>query len=531
MTRAAPSSPSIEADPAGLDYEPAAEQALPVGGRVKRAALSYVSGVAYTAITLLVGFVVTPLLLKFLGQERLGAFRTMGEWAGYLSLADIGLGGAISVVLVRSWSNGDRDGAADAVRFGLRLYAKIAMVLVPIALVMGWFMPRLVPVSAGLFWELRIAAMISAVSFVFFPFLLFRSVLETAQRGYLVIAALLTQSLLIASISLLLAWKGFGLIGQSVGAVTGVVAFNLLIAFWGRRLLPPLTTPPTGKISVRSLWQLAWPLAAANIGNRLNLMTDSIVVSIMLGPSTVTILFLTQRLILLAGGQVNGLVNASWAGLAELRFKDPVAFEQRIVELGRLIIGLGMTLTGTIAAYNEAFVVQWVGHEQFGGRALTLATFGMIIAFGYLCMFSFVIDSLGHTRDRLWVSTIGSVLNLVLSIVFIHLIGVAGAALGTLCAYLLTDLWYCPLVVIRRCGIRASVLLRGTFHGLLLGLPWAVGIWIVAHSHQIRHGWFNLALELALASGGAVIYCWFLILDNHERERWKARFVRFLPAH
>src|SRR5580698_1694339 len=70
--------------------------------RVRRAVMTWLAGAFYTAVTLAVGFITTPLLIRYLGSDRLGASRAATEWMGYLALADLGLGSAVGVMLLRA---------------------------------------------------------------------------------------------------------------------------------------------------------------------------------------------------------------------------------------------------------------------------------------------------------------------------------------------------------------------------------------------------------------------------------------------
>src|SRR5262244_3179116 len=63
--------------------------------RSVRSTSNYMASLAFTLVTLAAALVATPLLLRWLGQEKLGAFRAASDWAGYLSLLELGLGGAL----------------------------------------------------------------------------------------------------------------------------------------------------------------------------------------------------------------------------------------------------------------------------------------------------------------------------------------------------------------------------------------------------------------------------------------------------
>ncbi len=504
--------------------EPIPAAATP--GRVRAAVLTWGMGAVYSAITILIGFFATPILLKLLSAERVGAARVVGEWMGYLMLADLGLMSAFGVLMVRARKGGPSE-VASVTRLGLRVMSIIALVIAPAALALGWFMPQLVKIDPALVWELRVAAIIGAIAMVLVPLSVFRSVLETAQRGYLVNAALLMQSLTVTGLSLLLAWRGWGIVGLSVATVVGSVVYLVMTVRWGLRLLGNIAHVPPARIPIRELWGLSWPLAAAGAGNRLNLMTDAIVVGYFLGSTPVAVLFLTQRLILLVAGQVNSLGNASWAAMSELlNTGQREILESRVAELVRLIVGVGIVIVGTVTAYTSSFVRLWVGGDMYGGDLLAALTAASAITFGFLRLFIWIIDMQGDARQRVLVSSIGAILNLILSLIFVKWIGLAGVALGTLLAYLVTDAWYAPWLAHRRYGISVRTVALAAARGMALGLPWAAGAWLLARSHAAPEGWARFGVEAGMVLGLGMVYCWLAVLSVSDRHEWRKRFSR-----
>jgi O-antigen/teichoic acid export membrane protein len=493
-------------------------------GRVGRAVMTWMSGAIYTGITLSVGLIATPRIIAFLGESRFGAFRAVTDWMGYLLVADLGLGTAFGVLLVRAHAVGGNR-PASVVRDALRVLSQVTLVSIPVGLLLAWFMPYLIRDGLGLAQELRMGAVVVVAGLLLGPLLVFRSDLEASQRGYLVNVALLAQSLVVTALSVLLAWRGLGLVGQSIAGLAGLAVFVAMLCWWS----PSAAAFLTRSVSVSAmrgegLWSLSWPLAVAGAGNRLNLMTDTIVVGKMLGVTQVAMLFLTQRIILLCAGQVNGLANASWAALAELRQSGQAAlFEARLAELARLIVGVGLVLVGTVAAFDWYFVQLWVGPRLYGGDLVCVATLASVVTFGFLLPFAWAIDMAGDTRHRLLVSTIGSILNLALSIVFVKRFGLAGVAMGTFCAYMLTDAWYCPLLVCRRYNVRPRLILEAAGRGLLVGLPWFACVWILTRVYPPPLGWVGLLVESALVGSAALLYCWVAILNPNDRLEWTRR--------
>jgi len=506
-----------------------AQTTLEPQGRVRRAAWTYLAGVLFTVTTMATGFVVTPILLRLLGGERIGAFRVMGEWSGYLTVVDVGLASAFPVFLLRAYAGADPHAPHALTRYGLRLMSAVAgLVMLPLALAFTWWAPRLIHVSPDMVNEVRIATLISATGVFLYPLAIFRGNLEVTQRGYIVTLASLAQSLVTTGLGISLAYFGFQLPGQALASVLGLATASLVWVASARQ------APPSGVCSsllpTRSaLWGTSWPLALSSMGNRLNLMTDSMVVAALLGPLAVTNLFLTQRLVALAGGQVNALANVSWPALVEIHAKgESHAFERRLSELTTLLITLGITLTGTIAAYNRHFMRLWVGEAYDGGQLLALFTALSSITFGFLCLFAWIIDMKGDTRLRLRVSTLGSVLNLAFSVLAVRAIGVPGVALGTLAAYLCTDAWYCPAIVCRRYGVRPRAILLAITRALALGVPWAAGVWLLASLHVPPFRWVGLLAEEGSLAAAGLAYCWLVVFSREDRTLWRARVVSML---
>ncbi len=495
-------------------------------GRVRRAAWTYLTGVLYTITTILAGFVATPILLRLLGGERLGAFRVMGEWFGYLTVVDLGLTAALPVFLLRAYSATDPDAPRALTRHGFRLMSAVAAItMLPLGLLFTWFAPRVIPVSAAMTGELQVAALITLGTVLLYPLGIFRANLEVTQRGYVTMLGSLAQSLVTTALGLGLAYLGFRLPGQAIASVMGLAIAGLVWTWSARHALPRGAV--SSLVPTRSeLWRTSWPLALSSMGNRLNLMTDSMVVGGLLGPLAVTNLFLTQRVIALAGGQVNGLAMVSWPALLELHARgENDAFERRISELATLLITLGITLTGTVAAYNQHFMRLWVGGAYDGGNLLALFTALGSIVFGFVCLFASLIDMKGDTRLRLRVSTIGSVLNLLFSVLAVRAIGVPGVALGTLAAYLCTDAWYCPTLVCRRYGVRPRAILIAVARACAFGVPWVAGVWMLASLHVPPFRWVGLLAEEAALGGAALIYCWFAVFTPDDRKLWRARLT------
>src|SRR6185437_15386162 len=114
---------------------------------------------------------------------------------------------------------------------GLRFYFWAALLMAAPAAALAWYAPRGLHAGAGLLIPLRWAVAIAvASSLALTPAAIFRSVLETSQRGYRVRAALLLQSLLITALCLLLVGVGWGIVGMAAATACGLALGAALAA-------------------------------------------------------------------------------------------------------------------------------------------------------------------------------------------------------------------------------------------------------------------------------------------------------------
>ncbi len=265
-------------------------------------------------------------------------------------------------------------------------------------------------------------------------------------------------------------------------------------------------------------------MTVAGVGNHLNLMTDYIVVGLTIDAISVTTFSITQRLITILGSFVIDFGGVSWAGLAQVRATEgKVSFEARTLELVRLSVGLGIAVSATLAAYNAPFVRLWVGREYYGGDLLTILTAAQIAVFSFVVLFAWIIDMQGDTRSRVWVSSVGSLVNLTLSVLLARSLGLYGVTLATVVAYLITDAWYSPYVVCCRYGVGGRAMLATTLRALALGLVWSALIWSAVRRRSEIESWLRLALEFGAANLVTLLYCALVILTPADRAAWGGR--------
>ena len=502
------------------------------GGRAARSMATFAAGQGYLLLGALSGFVATPLVLNWLGDTRFGAFRAAADWLGYLELVELGISGALPVLLARAWGEGDRNALHAAMVAGARAYAGIALLMVVSSIGLAAAVSTLIPVPASDRWDLARGCLVAALSFVTMPFYPFRALTEAQQRGYWVSGLFTARVLLIAALSVLLAWMAWGISGQFAAQVVGDLVLYLALFTLQRKSFPGLLTESfKSRASAevrRELWKLSRPTLVMTICGRIGLLTDNIIIARLLSPGLVTAFYVTQRLVVIVLSGLQGVGASSWAALAELHAQGRrELFNRRLLELTRLVAILACAAVIPLVAYNRGFVTRWVGSGRYGGDLLTLVVGANALLRSVFTVWGFSINGTGHMGRLAPAVVYETVINLTASIVLTRLAGLPGPVLGTLIGLLTVRAWFVPGLLVRLFGISLGELARALTLPAAVAAPYAAAVWWFARAHGAA-GYLGMLSEMSAA---ALIYlglAWMVVLSKDERAAWRERADRLL---
>jgi O-antigen/teichoic acid export membrane protein len=488
--------------------------------------------VGLTGLTAVIGFAATPLILRWLGAERYGAFRAASDWLGYVGLLEFGIGGALQVLFARSLGKDDRVGVVATIRAGVRAYLAAAMLMAAFAAGLIAVLPELIHLPGELTGELRWGCVIYLCGLLLLPLAVFRALAEAGQRGYLVNALVGVQAVVITGGSVILARAGWGLVGQFAALILGALVFNLALAWDGLRRYPEALAAEAGRAGVgRSLWTLSWPTLIFNLSGRVGLLTDTIVIAGFLGPAAVAPFYLSQRLIALAQTQVQAVGSATWAGLIDLHLRGlHEVFARRFVQLTRLTALLGAASLLPVAVWNHDLIALWVGRDHYAGAAVTWLAAVNAWVLGVLSIWGWPLMAAGHVRSVLPAIIVSSALNIGVSLAATADVGLPGPLLGTTVALVLVSSWWTLSLLCRHFGVSARTLLEAALRPLVAALPYGAGLVFLARAVPAYDPswprwvcWFSLAGWLVVGAVGYLVLAWFLVVPTADRTEWIGR--------
>jgi O-antigen/teichoic acid export membrane protein len=389
-------------------------------------------GYAGQVLTTLVGMLITPFLLRRVGQHDYGLWLVGTQLLAYLGLMDFGL----IALLPRetAFATGRANRIEDA--------ADLPLVVGQTARLIAWQMP-LVALAAFIAWMTAAAAWeglrnpigVVLLTFVLvFPLRLFNAVLQGLQDFAFIGRAGIVSYLLGTGITMSLVLAGWGLYALAMGWAAQQV-FNSAVC--GYRLhkrfptvlprgLPKLPWPAARKRLTQGFW-----VSLAQIAQALLNSTDILLIGKLFGPAAVVPYVCTGKMISVLANQPQMLMAAAGPALSQMRVGES---RERVAEvcvaLGQAVLMLSGAVVCVVLAVNQSFVTRWIGAAQYGGFRLTaLILLSMLLRHWNLTV-AYSLLSFGYER-RLCVTALLDGLVTVSGVaLFVWLYGLPGAPLG-----------------------------------------------------------------------------------------------------
>lgn len=403
----------------------------------RRVLINTASTGAANAWAMVVTLVALPVLLGGLGPAAFGTWVLLSTFSavnGWLSLADLGVATATTRAVAESASHEDRRAIATRVGSSLALFLALGLVCaLAMATVGRVVLPALFDTPARLVDDLEFAIVAFAVQLV--PDLLLgaaNSALEGLQRVDLSRAADALRRTAVAAATCLAALGGGGLRGVAlaslvVSALASIVALVLLWVHLPDRRLR------FDRGEARSLLAYGKTVAVLRPFGVIQRTMDRLIVGAILGPAPVAFVEIATQIqngadAVLSASSYAVIPSASW-----LRARDDVHTLRELLLTGTkysLLVTLPFVTAPAILA--GPLVRLWVGPAYAAAAGLAVVGLIYIAMTAPIQVGSNLLVGTGRAGAVLR-AVVGAVLvNLVASVVLVHLVGTVGAFLGTL---------------------------------------------------------------------------------------------------
>jgi len=392
---------------------------------------------------LVVMFVLTPAMLRYLGQSQFGIWNLVIGFIGYFELLEFGIRTSLVRTVAERDAVGDLSGVNAACSSSLVFFAGVGLCIILAGQAGALFAPKIFKLApSDVTVTQNIMRIYSLAQGLVFPFNAFTACLIGRQRYDVSNGISIAMTAIRATLTFLAITHGYGLL--IVALIHG--CSNLLgmtgMAFASRRITPGFSPSPfkASKESFKKLARLGGGLLAINISLRLVDASWLTLAGMTLSMTDVAHLSVAMAFARYLSGFVDSGVRVmvpyigSFAGDSE-----PANQSERIARATRLSLSLTMLVAGIyssgVCLFGNQFMTVWLGGKTASqvSPLLPLVMAQALCAALATCSFN-VFLGIGRLGQLPLLHFIEAGLSIGLGIYFCRQWGLKGLPLGTLTA-------------------------------------------------------------------------------------------------
>lgn len=421
--------------------------------REKNSIMNIISNLIVIILQIVLVFVVRYVFVRVLNEQYLGIQGLFTNIISMLSLAELGIGTAISFILYKPLADKDNNKISVIVTFLRKIYITIGIIVIVAGcciipflkhIVTGYTMGNLTLIFIMYFSTLAIEY------FLVYP----ETLLNADQKHYKISFILIGYTLItnVLQIIALLVTKNFliYILSDVIMKVIKFIAINIYVKksypkvnFYSKDNLEKEEKNKFTK-NVKSLFLY-------KIGDYLINGTDNIIISKIIDISTVGLYSNYLSTIVIFKNIINNIISGITASFGNLIVKENEETQKNVFDIMNFITYLfcGFVFCCLIFLFNDFIKIFYGEHYVIGMAEIIIICINFYIASMLLPLES-VKSAAGLYYEDRYVTIIQAIINVIISIVLGYKYGLIGVLIGTLVSYILTTAWERPIIIYKR---------------------------------------------------------------------------------
>lgn len=484
--------------------------------------LSYIN----LAISTIIPFIYTPLMLEMLGQAEYGLYSLSASAVSYLSLLSFGFGSTIIRYIAKYRAEGNHRAVETTYGFFLLLYSFLAVVVMLGGVVISRNVDSLFAegLQAHELSKMRILVLIMAFnSALAFPISVFSSMITSHERYFYkkLIDMLSTVAAPIANLVAL--FMGYASVGMALASTVMQLLMLPLNALYCSRQLH--LRPRFEKIPSALIKEMLGFSTFAFIGSIVDMLfwaTDKVILGMLASTTAVAIYNV--------GGTFNNMVmslSTSISGVLTPRITGMVVtntpreeWTALFIKVGRLQFLVIALIVSGFAVFGQAFISLWAGDEYSDAFWIAVLTmFPLCIPLIQNTGLSIVTAQNKH-QFRSIVYLIIAIANVISTYIVVPYMGVIGAALCSCVSYLLGQGLIMNLYYYKVTGLDIPLFWRTILKmSIVPGIMMVIGLLI--GQKFVIYNWLSFFTGVVLYTGIYALLMYNFSLNDYEKDLFR----------
>lgn len=495
--------------------------------------LSYVMMIFEVLSTLLL----TPFIIRTLGQAEYGVYKLSASVVAYLLLLDLGVGNAITRYIAKFRASGEKEQSQKFLGVATIYYTVIALValiagVVLIAVFPKAFAKGLTASEIKLGQELLFITMINAA--VTLGTAAYNNVIIAYERFTVSKGVPIIQIIVRMALTVVMLKGGFGSVG--------IVMVNLLMTivcrgFFIIYVLFRLKLRPKFKgieISfVKEIILYSSMILIQMIATQLNATVDQILIGSLVASSAAILAVysvgtqVTQYFqsmgTAFTGVLMPGIVKMVESGV------DSKTLTDEMIRIGRIILIVLGLIWGGFLACGQQFITLWAGADNSNAYFVAVI---LMTAYMFILTESIgtqILWAMNQHKEQAILKGIIVLLNILLTVVLIKWQPLIGATIGTFISLVLGDVVVMNVIFRKKLKMNLGYYYKGLTKGILPCIAVATAVGFVAKHFLKNGGWISLLLEVAIICLVYAVCILMFGMNTYEKNMVLSVLRKFKP--
>ncbi|MDD3013886.1 MAG: oligosaccharide flippase family protein, partial [Candidatus Gastranaerophilales bacterium] len=405
---------------------------------------------AYQLTSLLIVFLLMPLMIKILGDYKYGVWILVTIMVNYMGFTELGVTSAIQRNLAVAIGDKNREEFNRIFSNGLFLNF-IILILVLIITYISVLVINFIHFKEYHLISLLITIMGINLALTF-PFKSFLSVIAANIRFEIISGIMLSQLVITSLLTVALLLNGYGLIGLAVSTLMVTLFTNCLYVYFAKKIydFSLFNMKLINKSTLKKLLIYSGKTFLGQIADIIRFKMDEVVTGALISVNMVTTYSIANKL----NGAANGFT-MSFLGVLNPFFSKYVNIKsdhekaELFFLVSKIVIAISFLTFFGFLILGKPFIKIWMGEHYIKAYyPLIILALGYFIAFMQSVGINYMYST--NTHQYLAYMSLGEgIINLIFSLIFVmHFkLGIIGVALGTLVPLSVTKTYIQPMIV------------------------------------------------------------------------------------
>lgn len=472
--------------------------------------------------SIVIAFILTPFVIRTLGDEMYGIWTIIAAMGAYLTLFDVGLVSAITKYISHGNKLEEKGHVAKVVSCAAVIAIPIALFLFLLSPFTGQALMRIININEAHYKIIVIATMMTTIEVGIFVFAgLFRGIILGLQRNDIENLIQLSVLCLRAVGIYLVLSQGFGIVGMAGVMLTCMITASLASFIFSRKLMPDsrLTPSTVDREGVSMIRKFSGASFLSMVAGQLIFYSDSFVVGHFLTAAAVTYYAVAWTLKEYTNSLMVATHRVFIPVFSNLSTGDNETLIDHFFKSMRYMLVMSNLLCVGLLIMGDRFLAIWLDEKYAvtSGAVLMVLFAAQLIRGPQLISYALL---QGIDKHRLYarLELVFAIVNLVLSIVLVQKMGLIGVAIATAFTQVVFYGFISPMLLNRALGISMARNLKETYARTLI--PAAAMALVLLLLKSTYHIDSFLELLSAGAVGGLVymVLVYFTALSGEEKQ-------------